>query len=61
MQSAMRCEVDLDTLLDILTLPLDVITQSLSQDAEFCSDNEKTLEQWNPYPLNVETSDVKVV
>ncbi len=51
-QSAKRCEVDLDldrlrdTLLDILLLPLEAITSVLDQDAEFCLDNKKTLEQW---------------
>jgi hypothetical protein len=51
-QSAKRCEVDLDldrlrdTLLDILILLMEVIASLLKKDAEFCSDNKKTLEQW---------------
>ena len=56
-QSAKRCEVGLDldrlrdTLLDILILSQADILPSLKQDAEFCSGNTKTIEQWKIWSL----------
>lgn len=51
-QSAKRCEVTLnhdrlrDTMLDVLITPLDILTDVLNKDAEFCSDKERTLTSW---------------
>ncbi len=36
----------------------EAIIPVLEQDAEFCSDKKKTLEQWNTCPPNLEASDM---
>lgn len=54
-QSALRCEVNLDldrlrdTMLDVLVTPQEALTNILKVDAEFCSDKEKTLEDWKMF------------